>query len=67
VTTNQHSTTPDDSTDLRFNISLLAAVTTALERHGYVQPTEQAARNRSTADTMVALLKLTRAFEGEAS
>lgn len=57
-------TTTDDS-DHRFTIGLLADVETVLEKHGHVKPVEQTARNRATADTMVALLKMTRAFEGQ--
>ena len=58
--------TTDAPTDLRFSISLYAEVVSAMERHGYVQPTG-ADRNRSTADTLLTLRHLVRAFEGEAN
>jgi hypothetical protein len=62
---NEPPTTSTDDSDHRFNISLLAAITTVLEECGYTQPTEQAARNRATGQTLSALYRLVAAFEGE--
>ena len=53
-----------DAPDARLTITLYAEITTTLERHGYVQPTEETARNRSTGATLEALLNLVRAFGG---
>ncbi len=55
---------PTEGSDNRFTIGLLSETFTLLERHGYSLPTDRAARNRAHADAMVALLNLTRAFEG---
>jgi len=66
VTTDQQPTSTDTPADLRFSISLYAEVVSVMERHGYVQPTEQSAKNRSTGATVEALLNLTRVFEGVA-
>jgi hypothetical protein len=51
--------------DPRLTLSLLADVIALLERRGFALPTEQPARNRAHADTLVAVYRLARAFEGQ--
>jgi hypothetical protein len=62
VTTNQQ---PTITRDPRLTLGLLADVINLLEQHGFALPTETSARNRAHADTLVAVYRLARAFEGQ--
>ena len=50
--------------DPRFTAGLLHDVLSVLDRHGYRPPTEDQAEKFAYADSMVALMRLVRAYEG---
>ena len=50
----------DDSIDPRFSVKLFVEVLDVLDRHGY----RRGQNSKSTADALMALLELTRAYEG---
>lgn len=56
---------PTTTRDPRMSLGLLADVIHLLEQHGFALPEEPSSRNRAHADTLVAVHRLARAFEGE--
>ncbi|RCW38470.1 hypothetical protein DFQ14_12213 [Halopolyspora algeriensis] len=50
--------------DERFTFGLLIELYGVLERHGYQRPADEQAHTKSYADTLVAAVQLTEAYEG---
>jgi hypothetical protein len=60
------SLTPAEREDSRFTYGLIYDVTQALESHGYRLPGDSdSARHRALGRTLMVLLDLTRAYEGQ--
>lgn len=57
--------TPTTDRDPRLSLGLLADVIQLLQQHGFALSEEPSTRNRAHADTLLAVYRLARAFEGE--